>query len=92
MGLISTLKITPSPFSSPIKNWHLVVSLFNGGVNFQRPEEVILQRIFSWEMTGRVIFQWGSIYNTPAGVSICRGVARVFLMWTPKEAEGLGPP
>ena len=56
MVLISTLKIT-QPLSSPVDNWHLVVSLFNEGVNFQRPEEVILQRIFSWEMTGRVIFQ-----------------------------------
>ena len=65
MGRSSTLKI--NPLSSPVKNWHLVVSLFNGDINFHRPEGVLLQRIFSWEMTGWVIFPFGLIYNvTPA--------------------------
>ena len=46
------------PYLSPVENWHLFVSLYNGCVNFQ--EVVTFQQIFSFKMTGRVIFQWGS--------------------------------
>ena len=45
-------------YLSPVDNWHILVPLFNGCVNYQRLEWVI-QQIFSWKMTGRVIFQLG---------------------------------
>ena len=56
-NIINKLFVTFLLTASIVSCTRPVSWLFN--VNFQRPLGVILLRIFSWEMTGRVIFQWG---------------------------------